>query len=164
MRLLTYEPKTGLFVWKEREDVQREWNTKYAGKEAGFDWSAPSGIKYRSIRIFDWPFLAHRLAWVYMTGDWPSKIIDHKDGNGLNNKWSNLREATHRENLANSGAFKTNKLGVRGVSLVPGRTDRYRANIRIDGKQTHLGHFDTLEEAQEAYRQAARKLYGEFAR
>lgn len=158
--LLTYSPVTGDFRWKKRKN-EKAWNTKYAGKVAGYDWRAGPNVVYRSIRIFNFPFLGHRLAFLYMTGDWPS-LVDHKDGNGLNNKWDNLRIATRSQNSANAGASKRNKTGFRGVAQERG--GKFRANIFLDGRQTYLGAFDTAEEASEAYQAALKQKSGDFAR
>jgi hypothetical protein len=162
--LLHYDPETGIFTWKTRTDVNRAWNTRYAGKVAGYNWTPPPGnISYRSIRIFDWPFLGQRLAWLYMTGEWPENVVDHRDHDGLNNRWTNLRAADRPQNAANAGALRSNKLGLRGVCLHK-PSGRYRATIRANGKQRHLGHFKTAEEARAAYIAAAIEIYGEFAR
>jgi len=159
--LLNYEPETGVFTWRERTDVRAQWNSRYAGKQAGYDWRV-GNVAYRSIRIFDWPFLAHRLAWLYVTGQWPENDVDHEDGNGLNNRWHNLRAATKAQNGANRGATKRNKTGFKGVSRT--KDGRYRATIQVNGRWRWLGAFDTAEKAHEAYQQSARQLAGEFAR
>lgn len=161
-KLLIYYPGLGDFMWRTRSDVGQTWNTRYAGKAAGFSWTAPGGVTYRSIRIFDWPFLGHRLAFLYMTGEWPT-LVDHIDGNGMNNRWANLRLATRAQNAANSGLSVANKTGFKGVCAgkAPGR---YRATIRIGGKQVSLGTFDNPEAAARAYRKAATEHHGEYAR
>lgn len=168
--ILHYDRETGDFTWLRRdrsffktEQRWKAWNTRYAGKAAGYKWSPDGKTTYRVIRIFDWPFAAHRLAFLYENGKWPNDVVDHADRDGLNNSWGNLREATRSENAANTGAMRSNAIGVRGVSAVP-KTNRYRANMRINGRQTSLGHFDTIEAASAAYRCVARILHGEFAK
>lgn len=158
--LLRYDPETGEFRWIAR-DGKKAWNTKYAGKLAGFNWTV-GAICYRSIRIFDWPFLGHRLAWLYMTGEWPAGGIDHRDGDGLNNRWANLREASKVENAGNVRAKSRNTSGFKGVSQKS--NGRYRASIQSHGKWRHLGTFVTAEEAHSAYAAAAAEAFGEFAR
>lgn len=86
--------------------------------------------------------------------------IDHIDENKSNNKIINLRLAGHRENGANSGPQKNNKLGVKGVHYENGK---FRAAIEKNGKQYHLGGYDTIEEASNVYWAAAEELHGEFA-
>ena len=163
-RLLAYEPTTGTFAWHHRDDVPKSWNTKYAGKPAGCAWPVRgSKLTYWIIRIFDWPFLGHRLAFLYMTGDWPLVQVDHIDLNGLNNRWINLRDATRSQNLANTRAWRNNSTGFKGVSLCK-KTGRYRATISLNSKQKWLGSFDTPEAAHAAYCHAARERSGKFAR
>ena len=160
--ILTYDPETGVFTWKERQDVQwpAQWNGRYPGKLAGSK-QVYKHISYWRIEINRKIYRAHRLAWLYMTGEWPSQEIDHIDGNGLNNRFSNLRLASHSQNICNSRVRRDNKLGIRGVSR---RGNRFRARIRISGKRIDLGYFDTPEEASVAYQKAAQEHFGEFAR
>jgi hypothetical protein len=163
-RLLEYNPDTGVFIWKSRPDGAKRWNARYAGKVAGFHWT-PRGsrVAYVSIRIFDWPFLGHRLAWLYMTGEWPAEAVDHKDLDGLNNRWENLRPATKAQNGANTRAPRTNSSGFKGVSLHK-PTGKYRAYIKIGERQVWLGYHDTAEAAHAAYAAAAKSMRGEYAR
>lgn len=91
-----------------------------------------------------------------------SEVVDHIDGNGLNNRRSNLRLASHRQNLWNQRMRKDNTAGFKGITAYG--TNKWRAQIRSNGKRLHLGTFDTPEEAHEAYCTAARELFGEFAR
>lgn len=88
--------------------------------------------------------------------------VDHKDRDGLNNSRSNLRMATHQQNLCNRGADRDGS-GYKGVRLYR-RTGRWVANIGLNGKTIHLGYFDTRDEATTAYSNAAHKYHGEFAR
>lgn len=162
-RILRYSKRSGKFIWRVRSDVPKGWNTRYAGKEAGSSWAPTGLITYRVIRIFDYPFLAHRLAWLYVTGSWPAAQIDHRDMDGENNRWTNLRQATHAQNGANRGPSKRNKTGFKGVSIC-GKTGRFRATIGIGGQWTELGRFDTVEEASAAYAKEAARRAGEFAR
>lgn len=89
------------------------------------------------------------------------KGVDHRDGNGLNNRRDNLRPATEHQNRGNQGLLHSNSSGFKGVDR-----DRrsWRARITIDGKRRHLGNFDTATEAALAYDAAAREVFGEFAR
>lgn len=162
-RLFVYNPATGDLTWRQRDDVLPEWNTKFAGKVAGSIWTPRnSQTSYRQVSIFNRRFHLHRIIWLYMTGKWPAEI-DHRDGNGLNNRWSNLREATRSQNAANCGAMRTNKYGLRGVCFHKS-AGRFQAQIKVDGKNRYLGLFDTKEEARAAYLAAAIEEHGEFAR
>jgi hypothetical protein len=154
--LLSYDPLTGVFLWR----VDR------GGKKAG-DVAGCRKRTYTVISVDDRIYRAHLLAWLYMTGKWPNPFVDHRDLDKHNNIWTNLREATKSQNMANVGLIKSNKSGLKGVS-------RYRAgesygkpwqsHIQKDGKVMHLGHFATKEEAHVAYVIAAERLFGEFAR
>jgi hypothetical protein len=118
-------------------------------------------LKYRRIGIFGKLYLEHRLAWLYMTGELPIEV-DHKDGNGVNNKFKNLRSATTPQNRANSRKSVKNTSGFKGVSFYVGR-GKWVAEIQFNGKRKRLGYFDTPEEAHKAYCVAADKVHGEFA-
>lgn len=91
------------------------------------------------------------------------ELADHVDGDGLNNKRENLRLSTFRQNAHNQKRSKRNTSGYKGVSYYAA-DGRWRANIRVDGKLCFLGYFNTPEEAHEAYKVAAVKHFGEFAR
>ena len=160
--ILSYDPETGVFTWKERQDVEcpAQWNSHYVGKEAGCKQKIAHAF-YRRIRIKGKKYGAHRLAWLYMTGEWPPRQIDHIDGNALNNRFENLRLATPAQNLVNRGAHKNNKLGIKGVSKF---RNKYKAQIQARGQKIHLGCFKTPEEASAAYTKAAEKYFGVFAK
>ena len=95
--------------------------------------------------------------------DFPKNmVVDHINGNKLDNRKNNLRICSNRENVFNSSASKRNKLGVKGVSIT--RCNTYQAQIQIDGKLKYLGSYKTIKEASDAYDNAAKKYFGEFAR
>lgn len=89
--------------------------------------------------------------------------VDHIDGNGLNNCRSNLRLATRSENMANVPVRRSNTSGFTGVSR-HSVSGRWRATIKQDGRQVHIGFFDTPEDAARAYDARAREVFGAFAR
>lgn len=154
--ILDYDPETGVFRWRERTDVGRSWNTRYAGKIAGCADRRRGGAPTISINKRD--FAAARLAFLYMTGRWPKNETDHRDGRRANNAWANLREATSRQNRQKRCAQSNSRSGVKGVTW---RADKrkWRATIERD----HLGYFDSAAEAEAAYRAAALERFGEFA-
>ena len=159
---LTYCPDTGAFTWLERIDANRpKWcNTRFAGKPAGY--KDPTG---RHIINIDYTlYAAHRLAWLYMTGEWPTQIVDHADNDPGNNKWSNLREATRSQNNANKKVNFDSASGLKGVRHRG--NGRYEARITTGerGKPKSLGMFSTAEDAAKAYLTEAKKRFGEFAR
>jgi hypothetical protein len=89
--------------------------------------------------------------------------IDHKNGDTLDNRRSELRFATNHQNAMNSKLRKNNKSGFKGVSYSASE-NRWIANICLHGKCKYLGGFDTREEAHAAYMRAAIEAAGEFAR
>lgn len=117
---------------------------------------------YIYVKIDGQEYLAHVLMWIIKTGEPPPRSIDHKDTDGSNNRWLNLRLATGTENNVNTVFRKPNKTGYRRVSKR--KSGKYRARIKINGKLTTVGTFDTAEEASNAYEERARKEFGEFYR
>lgn len=93
----------------------------------------------------------------------PGKEIDHKDGDGLNNRRSNLRDVSGSQNQANRRVSSNNKTGFKGVRKNI-RDGRFRARIKIHGNRLSLGTYETPEQAAHAYDTAAKELHGEFAR
>ena len=154
--LLHYDPDTGDFTWKYRYDMPKQWNTRYANKKSGCIHCEG----YIRIRINEKKYLAHRLAILWMTGKFPKKQVDHVDGIKDNNKWNNIREATHSENQQNQKkAHKDNKsTGLLGVCFK--KIDKkYYSRIYVNNKSKFLGYFKTAQEAHEAYLKAKRELH-----
>lgn len=106
---------------------------------------------------------AQRLAWLYMKGDWPIGEVDHRDTNQLNNRWENLREASHHQNVANASKRKDNISGFKGVSW-NSRHRRWVAQANVNGKRKWLGYFDDPKVAHQVYASAMVAQHGEFAR
>ena len=119
--------------------------------------------KYQIITAAGQNFQSHRLAWFYMTSEWPVLDIDHIDGNPSNNAWSNLRLATRSNNLANSKISKTNTSGYKGVCWHKCH-HKWMAYLGYQNKQRFLGLFKTKNAAVAARVKAAQELFGEFAR
>lgn len=121
---LDYDKQTGIFIWKVDRPLshfkslhaRNTYLGRFAGKTAGYPSKYNNkGLHYLQIRIKGELYLGHRLAWLYVNGVWPDNILDHEDGNGLNNKWNNLREATRVSNGRNCSLSVNNKSGVNGV-------------------------------------------------
>lgn len=164
---LDYCSETGAFAWRERPAshfvdgakypaafVANRWNKTHAGKPAG-NYDPKAG--YVRVTIDYVGFLAHRLAWVLVHGSEPEGPIDHIDGDGLNNRLSNLRVVTAQQNQQNQAKRVDNKSGVTGVFY---RADRgkWMASIRVNGKSQNIGHFDSMQDAATARQQAERAL------
>lgn len=148
--LLHYNPDTGIYI-----------NMVDRGRARKGNISGTKNKGYISIMLDGHMYQAHRLAWFYMTGKWPDKIIDHKDGNGLNNRFSNLRDASHSQNQFNRRKNKGTLAGFKGVSFNK-KSQRWKASINFNKKTYYLGYFETPEEASEAYNKKAKELHGEF--
>lgn len=152
LELIRYDPKTGKMFWiKARPKIR-------VGDEVGYLHHKG----YRACEIRGKQYAIHRLAWFYMTGEWPKDQIDHRNRKRADNRWKNLREATNGQNRANSAC--KNKTGFKGVRYHPWIKDNpYEAAIRADKIRHYLGCFPTAEAAHEAYKEAAQRLHGEFA-
>ena len=155
--LLHYDPDTGVWTW-----LDPRANGVRIGDAAGW---VENGR--RRIHINSRNYLSAPLAWLYMTGGWPKLEIDHRDLDKLNDRWSNLREATHAQNIHNRRADKDSLTGVKGVSIHRNRRGRaaaWRVCIAANGKRRRALCHGTLGEAGALYEQWARELHGDFAR
>lgn len=161
-----YAPETGDLRWRERPlthfvdtRARTSWNARYARRRAGTENARRQTISIGNIR-----HLSYRIIWKLVTGNDPVEI-DHRDRDPLNNRWSNLRDATRSRNNANIGVKRTNRLHMKGVRLraTEAGKSRFHAQITIEGRSIFLGAFDTPDAARTAYIEAARKRWGEFA-
>ena len=146
--LLHYEPETGIFTRKVRTS-----NRAKAGAVAG----CPDGLGYLRIMVQSRLYQAHRLAWLYVYGEWPKLNIDHINRNPSDNRLVNLRDVTQKQNMQNASKYSHNTSGHPGVAWHK-RISKWRAHIMHNQKDIHLGYFSILEEAIAA-RKAAEKLY-----
>ena len=154
--ILSYNPDDGIFRWKKsRQKIK-------VGDVAG---NSHKNKKYVYIQIDGKSYSAHRLAWIYMTGLNSKNQIDHINGNKKDNRFCNLREATHGQNRANSKT--TNKFGLKGVRKLKWVKDGKKcwiAQITFEKKTKYLGSYFTIEEAHQAYCDAAKIFHGKFAK
>lgn len=150
---LSYDPDTGLFVWvvtKGNKSISSVAGTTVRGG-------------YIRIGISGKHYLAHRLAWLYVYGEFPTKYLDHINGVTNDNRVENLREATNQENQYNQGVCRVNKSGYKGVSWNK-KVGKWVASGYANSKSIFLGYFSTPEEASKAYNDYAKKHHGEFYR
>jgi len=147
--IIIYDPETGLFRWPKKPAARVGWS---------------DALGYIHVRIGRSKlYLAHRLAWLYVFGEWPEGVIDHINGHTSDNRISNLRVCTQQQNCQNRKPVWDRSSIRSGVSFDK-RRKKFRAYITIGRKQMYLGRFGTAEEATEARKNAELKLFGEFAR
>lgn len=155
--LLHYDPETGVFTW-----INAPYKCKpfLVGKRAGcIDTDG-----YRQIKIEKRIYVESRLAFLYMTGELPRHMAEHKNRDILDNRWSNLRLATNSQNQANRIVSACSRSGVKGVRQRIGPRWSPERPWVATCQNRHLGAFSTKEDAAIAYRSAASKTFGEFAR
>lgn len=145
--LLNYNPDTGIFTWKR--------NNRKAGyvQKDGYIRFNFNNIHYR----------AHRLAWLYVYGNFPDSHIDHINGNPSDNRINNLRLCDRSQNMSNRKLNNNNKLGIKGVCWNK-RIKKFHVQIGINGKVKHIGYFDDLEFAELVSIEARNKYHKDFAR
>lgn len=153
--VLEYDPNTGIFRWKYRDrkhfqsnSTYLAWNSLWPGKVAGSE----NGKGYVRIFVFGRRYLAHRLAWLWATGELPRKQIDHINRVRNDNRIENLRQVSVLQNAQNKSRSLANKSGATGVCWVR-RKRRWLANITLNGKRYHLGYFRTKESAVKSRRE-----------
>ena len=146
--ILCYSQETGQFTWIDKPSKHIA-----SGAQAG----SKTKDGYWRIGIVGQQFKAHRLAWLYVTGEWPDNQIDHINGIKTDNRFCNLRVVTPAGNMHNRRkAHKGNASGFLGVSSHHGR---WKAEIRVGGKLQHIGYFSDAATAGAAYVKAKRELH-----
>lgn len=146
---LDYDCATGEFTWKIAPSRKIR-----IGQRAG----CKDGHGYLLIGLYGEHYLAHRLAWFYTYKVWPNNKVDHKDGDGLNNRGDNLRDVSDKVNSENRRKRTPRTSKYLGVSFVRGR-ERWTAHIQYSGKQKNLGWFKSEEDAYRVYLAAKRELH-----
>lgn len=139
-----YNPRTGELRWKKRPHTR--CNTRFVGKPAGYRMLRSNSVgHYIAIGIDGGLWLAHRIIWKWVTGRDPPDEIDHRDRDGTNNRWRNLRLSTRQTNMQNIRKKSTLPMGVSK------NHKRFMAKITHNYEETYIGTFDTPEEAHKAY-------------
>lgn len=145
--VLHYDPETGLFTALYSSSWDRQ-----AGQPVGC-LSMPNG--YVLIWLDRRSYRAHRLAWLYMTGEWPTDVIDHINGVKHDNRFVNLRDVPREVNMQN--IRRANRNSSHGVLGAYAKGSRWVAAITVKGKTLTIGSFATIDEAHAAYLAAKRK-------
>ena len=152
--LLHYDPPTGMFRWR------------YARRNKSLPWDVAGSVLkqgYVQITVNGERHVAHRLAWIYMTGKEPPEQIDHIDLDKSNNSWCNLRAADNTTNHWNEAIRSTNKSGHKGVWWHR-QSGKWEAAVRVNGKQHTVGRYERIEDAVKAVKQYREQHHGEYAR
>lgn len=144
-RALSYDPVTGVFRWIKKVTV---------GSIAG----STNARGYRLVHVNGVHYLAHRLAWLYVKGEWPAEVIDHINGDPSDNRFINLRACSRAENQQNRKPNSNNTTGVPGVYYCK-KDEKWVARIRKNGKHIRIGAFKSKEEAGEAYLDAKKRVH-----
>lgn len=148
-QILYYNPANGKFIWlnNQRRDL--------VGKVAG----SVTAAGYVKIMVNHKQYKAHRLAWLYVLGEMPAEKIDHADRVKSNNIWANLRLASSRQNSWNTGKYKNNLTGFKGVTY---KGNMYTAQATYEGQYLYLGSYESAELASEAYQTFSILAFGRF--
>lgn len=151
--LFLYSPETGELKWKLRPDQSSTWNSRYANKIAGYKRG-----DYIIISINKIDYKAHRLIWVLQTGEnIDNTLIDHKDNNGYNNSWLNLRKASSSQNSMNRCTKNGDMKNIEKLA-----SGKYRVRIHANGKR-YSSKSISLEEAITWRNEKLEELHKEFA-
>jgi hypothetical protein len=148
-----YDPDTGIFTRKYT------YNKFLEGSQVG----CKDSEGYLIISLTDRCYKAHRLAWLYVYGEFPKYNLDHINGNPSDNRISNLREANESQNGFNRKLNSNNTSGHKGVTFDK-KSKKWQAYVTVNKKLKYLGQFESLELAALVAKEARIKYHGEFAR
>lgn len=152
-----YNKNTGELIW-----IVQVGSRTIPGKRAGYIHTDQDGYRSRKVKLGGRDYVASHLIWAWMTGEWPKRTIDHKNVDGLDDRWENLREAGASEQKRNNRKRRDNKTGYKCVVHDKER-DQYRWQVVVNGKRTKGKRFDTPEAAYADYCNRLPGFHGEFA-
>lgn len=147
--LLAYDPQTGIITWGK--------NPPRSVKSGGIAGS-PTNTGYIRVTVYGRDYQAHRIAWAMHYGEWPKNVLDHINGIRSDNRISNLRLSSDRDNQCNQ--IKHRNGGLVGATKVVGCKNRWKAKIKINGVCVHIGSYSSEKEASTAYLERKRLLEG----
>lgn len=152
--LLSYDPETGVFTRRVRTAQRHQ-----IGSRADFVITTGTQAGYRRVSIDSQRFQAHRIAWLYVNGDWPAHQIDHLNCDRGDNRIENLRDVSHAVNMQNRRTPRADNVNdCLGVVLMRSN-GKWRARLQLNGKGRHIGVYETKEAAHAAYVNAKRQLH-----
>lgn len=150
--VLHYDEVSGVLTWAPRclsdfskDKYHKAWVSRCQGKEAGSQVKKKNKI-YKVIYVGGCRMYSHRVAWAIHYGKHPDDEIDHKNGNSSDNSIDNLRIVSRKENSRNVGLQANSRSGFCGVNWHV-KAGRWKARVKIDGKEKYLGLFDCPEQA-----------------
>lgn len=149
-KVLHYDPGSGVFTWTaDKRKVKPGMVAGNIRKDG-----------YVLIRVDYKRYYAHRLAWLYMYGQWPKEEIDHANGDPSDNRISNIRLANRQQNAANLPVPRNNTSGAKGVHW---KGSSWVAQIQYKSEWIYLGSYKNKEMARAAYESASKVLNGEYS-
>jgi hypothetical protein len=148
-KILRYAPSEGAFYWLVNHKHPKARIGMLAGR---INKQGRAQIGYKGSQLF-----VHRLVWLFETGAWPTALVDHRDGNPLNNMFANLRVTDYYGNSQNQQAIRPNNKSSKllGVSW-HSRHKKWIASIKVHVKKMHLGYYTDANKAHAAYVNAKR--------
>lgn len=165
LSLVHYDPETGVMIWRSKKEIsgmEEAWNRAHSGKQLtsiSQDGYLETCIVLDGIQK---DYRLHRLAWLYVYGEFPKGPLDHINRIKIDNRISNLRLTSIALNGHNVKSYSTNKSGVKGVSWCK-LSRKWRAVLVFKKKYLHLGLFSDIEDAKDAYASASALYAKEFS-
>ena len=152
---LTYVKANELFRY-DQSSGKLFWRVGRGGREAGWE-QRHHKTSYRRVVVDGRQYGVHRIVWMLNTGKWPSFHIDHRDGNGINNRMNNLRDVENGENQKNRRRQKNNTSGLTGINWNAEKA-MWQARVGVRGARRHVGYYKSIGDAKDALLAARRTL------